>query len=317
MVALLKGLLGKSNRPIVINGKLLCQGRNPVVVSLLNYRVVFSVLGSNEEIASEAGENMITQVIKDYGSRYDEILSGARGIVADEVSASVDTFTGAVILETPAYQALSREDMHRVGVQHSTTVSQLVHDFVAEYTMDYFDSYVYLLNRRIAAQHMPIMVRGHFVSGLFQPLVVGTKAIPSPFVYGENHWFHDILASQEEYLERSMDSTRKLDLSCVAMCDICSTFQTPVIYELDRKVFMLMLELILLSQLNQESSAVLIKKYNHLFKRALYNPEQAARSAGQRLTEEQLADAKHRNAAQLFTDMMDYTTKLRTAIRTV
>lgn len=316
MVAQLKGLLGKTNRPIVVNGKLLCMGRNLVAAHLSNYKLAFDVLGLNQDLSASFGELMINQEIRRFRDAYDEILNGT-GLDADALDMSVDQFTGAVIIETPAYRELIKREMHETGRQYNHTMTALIRQFMVEYTVNWFDNYVYLFNRRIAAQHMPIMVRGHFVAGLYQPLIVGTKSLPSPLLYGANQWFYNLLSGGEEYLERSSDSTRKLDLSCVAMCDVADTFHTPVIYELDRKVWMLMVELVVLSKLSEEATSEVTKKYNFLFRKALYNPLESSRSEGRMLTEEQRDAAIHRNNAQLFSSMVDFVSKMDTQLRTV
>lgn len=317
MVKQLKGLLGKTNRPIVINGSLLSMDRSLIVAHLSNYKVIFETLGSGGlSISADQAEKHMYQKIQAFQEKYDSVLAGT-DIDPTQIIMSVDQFTGAVVIETPSYKELLRKEMHELDKQYSKRISDLTRDFITDYTANWFDSYVYLFNRRIAAQHMSIAVRGHFVAGLYQPLVVGTKSFPSPILYGRNRWLYDIFSGSEEYLERPADSNRRLELSCVAMCDVCSVFNTPVIFELDRKVWMLMIELLLLSKLSEEASTAVIKRYNSLFRKALYNPVNSSRNEGRILTDDQALLAEHHNNAQLFAAMMDYASKIDKQLRTV
>lgn len=316
MVVQLKGLLGKTNRPIVVNGKLLTSGRSPITACLQNYHVTFNVAGTQNEIPSDVADAMITSYLLEFREKYDSVLAGTN-IVTDGVEADVDSFTGAVIIETPSYKRLLEQDMHDLRHQFNQKVTALAHDFIVDYTSNWFDNYLCLFNRRIAAQHMPINVRSHFVSGLYQPLVVGTSKLPSPLSYGCNEWFLNILHNDEEYLETDTGSNRKLNLSCIAMCDIAKAFNTPVVFELDRKVWMLMVELLLLSKLDDAASSMMVRRYQHLFQKAVYDPLQNSRSEGRILTEDQKRDAVHRSSAQLFSAMMNYATKLNTQLATL
>ena len=293
MVTQLKGLLGKNKRPIVVNGELLKNGRNLVVACLNNYKVEFSLLGTNTEWSVEKGTTFINERISKFVSDFGGILG--KDIGADEATAYVDAFSGAVIIETLSYQALSAEHMHDRNVQHAPQVAQLLTRFLAEYTYNYMDIFVYLFNRRIAASHAPIITRGHFVAGLFQPLIVETKALRSPLSFGGNAWVLDIFAEQAEWLERSQDYARGLNLNCVASCDIASVFGVPVVTQMDRKNWMLMLELCLLTQLEKERGLQLRDWYGLIFNSIIESDAQRG----------------------LFAAMMDYTNKLRTGVRVV
>ena len=63
MVVQLKGLLGKTNRPIVVNGKLLSMGRSPVTACLQNYHVTFNVLGTQNELPNDVADLLMAQQI--------------------------------------------------------------------------------------------------------------------------------------------------------------------------------------------------------------------------------------------------------------
>ena len=74
-------------------------------------------------------------------------------------------------------------------------------------------------------------------------------------------------SGREKYIERGSDYPRKLDLSCVAMCDIAEVFNTPVIRELDRKYFMFMSFIVVLDQLDKDYSNKLALKYPNMVER--------------------------------------------------
>lgn len=294
MVTLLKGLLGKVKRPIIVNGKLLTVGRSQVVVGLTNYHVVFSVLGSGDELDTEAGETLIKKSLQQFSEQFGAILDGSDIVDSQEsLDAFVDSFTGAIVIESQTYRAIYAERMHESGTQHRPEVALLVKDFVTYYTNCWMDIYVNLYNRRIGSPHSPIATRAHFVAGFFQPLLISSAALRSPLEFGQNEWFYQIFSDSEEFLERSHDYVRNLSLSCVAMCDIANCFNVPVVTELDRLDWVLMCMLVLLSQLDKDASVELSKRYGSIFKRIMGRKESVV----------------------LFSSMMDYANKIRTAVR--
>ena len=294
MAVQLKGLLGKTPRPIIVNGKVICVGRSPVLASVHSFKEIYEVSGSNKELGEETGNLFIMQALRQFQTKYGEILQGT-GYSSEEVQGRVDSFTGAIVVNSSAFQLLYEEEHHSANAQHTAKVRQLLRDFMAEYIADYYDTYIYFLNRRVAAQHMPSIVKAHFTHGLFQPLIVGTSEIKSPFLFDENIWLYDAFHSAEEHLERKEDNARKLNLSCIAMCDIASAMNTNIVRELDRREFMLMMCLCALSQLDQKASQELANKYGSVLQKIM----------------------GEKSRVELFSAMMKYATTARTSLKVV
>lgn len=269
----LKGLLGKTKRAIVVNGQLLRVGRHQIVASLSNYRAEYSLAGSSETL-TEAKFTTITlnrlrgfdekyAVMRDYDYHQVDEKSDEEAWTQHEIY--VDSYTGAIIIESPVYKTLISPHMHEIGVQHTPQVAEAVLKFVVEYTSNYMDLYMYLFNKRITSPYSSIATRCHFVAGFFQPLMAESQGIQSPFGFGQNKWFYDLFADNEKFLERPYDSPRKLNLSCVAMCDIAHTFDAKVITEMERGKWMLMCLTVLLNQLDMPTALALTKSYGTLF----------------------------------------------------
>lgn len=260
MDAQLKGLLGKVKRPVIVNGRLLMEGRHMIVAGLNNYHAEFMEYGTDTFLSEEWGYRKIDQALAEFDKQY--VTSGWKQ--AERVDSYVDTYSGAVVIETPLYQTLSSIDTHAVSVQYNAADKAKVLEFASDHISNYYDIYLYLYNRRIAAQHMSIMARSHFVAGFYQPLVVESQGITSPLGYGENSWFHAMLGNGEKYLEHATDSIRKLNLSCIAMCDIAGVFGVAPIQEFDRKRWMLLCCLVMLSQLDPAKAKALSQKYGRM-----------------------------------------------------
>lgn len=317
MDAELSVLLGKAARPVVLNGKLLCVDKSPVLVSRSAYQVEYKVAGTGLYLPQERGEELIATQVSSFNDVYGEILNGTGMATTGFNPATIDSFTGAIILESKAFTEISRAELHDGTTQFQPRTAKLLRQFITEYTENWFEIYLYLFNRRISAQHMPFSVRSHFVAGLFQPLMIETKSLKSPLSYGENRWFYNIFREYEEFLTLSGDNDKRVSLSCVAMCDIANIFRAPVMFDLDRKVWVFIMELLLLKQLDDNSSHRMIQRYSRLFSRASYNAEAALRRQGRLLTDEELEFARHQNYAQLFARMTDYTSHLLTQLRMV
>lgn len=271
MVAQLKGLLGKSPRPIVVCGRPLMEDRALITASLENYRVVFKNSRYGNTIDTETGVARLEKAVQLFESDFGSILQGYhRGKGNDEevqVHACVDSFTGAVIIETDAYRELIKQRLHSSEIQLSAKQEVLVRKFAVYHLQNYCEVFTLLLNRRIVAQHMPIIIKCHMVKGLFQPLIVETANLPSPFKYDENKWLYELLRASEVFLERQEDGVRKLNFSCIAMCDIATAFGTVPVQELDRRAFIVMLTLVCLSQLDQAASQETFKRFGYYTQR--------------------------------------------------
>lgn len=263
MVKLLKGLLGKTKKAVVVNGRLLSVDRKHVTAFMNNYRIEFEVMGTGQALNTDQGINLIVKELKEFNERYAGIVLDSQA--QDYIEAFVDAYTGAVVIENTAYKMLYDRANHAVGVQCMAVHERYLRQFISEYTFNYMDSFVFLLNRRIAAQHMSMQVRGHFVAGFYQPLVVDTVGTASPFTFGEHAWFRQIFEPYEKHLEHTSDSNRKLELSCVASCDISAIFGCPVVPQLERDRWMFICLVVALSQLDKEQSLNLTRRYGRMF----------------------------------------------------
>lgn len=317
MAVELSVLLGGVKRPVILNGQLLCVDRTPVLVSRPAYHVEYKLAGTDKYVSADDGEELIASKSAAFVRKYGDILSGTNSNPAEYLPASVDSYTGAIVLETKAFSEISRVDLHSGEFQLAKTTADLIKQFAAEYTENWFEIYLYLFNRRLSAQHMPYSVRSHLVAGLFQPLVVETRNILSPLRYGENQWFYNIFKEYEENLSLLGDNDKRISISCVAMCDIADIFRVPPMFNLDRNVWMFIVELLLLRQLNGEAAVQMTRRYPRLFSKASYNAEVSLRRQGRLPTQEELDFASHQNYAQLFASMTDYALKLNTQLRMV
>lgn len=295
----LKGLLGKTKRAIVVNGQLLKAEKRRVVVSLNRYRTEYALMGTSTVYSEEKGDKLILNRIAEFDQRY-RIMSDLKAVPSlnspdeeNQFEIYVDPYTGAIIIESPTYKALYSPHMHEIGVQHTPQVAEAVLSFVREYTINYMDLFLHLFSRRISSPYSPISTRCHFVAGFFQPLMVESSAIRSPFSFGQHKWFYDLFADEEKFLERSYDSSRKLNLSCVALCDIASKFNAKVIPEFKREVWMFMCLFTILNQIDKEDALQLRNAHDRLFQGIM-------EGADERL---------------LLANMMQYVDRIRKAVR--
>lgn len=305
MVSGLNVLLGKVGRPVVVNGKLLTQGKTPILISRPNYSREYRLTGAGYTPVN--GDAAIKKVVQEFTERYQQVIPGSDLEALQQFLPPVlDSFTGAIVLETVLFHEMAKPELHDGTQQFQAGVYELLRAFVAEYTENWFEVYIYLFNRRIAAQHMPFSVRGHFVSGLFQPLMVETKQIISPLSFGENKWMYSVLQPYEEYLHLPGENDKRISLSCVAMCDIASVFGTVTMFELDRKLWVFLVVLMLLLCLEDSRSSAFANKYPRLFSQVLANPRLTLERQGRLLTAEEQDNLSHREYATLFAHMTNY-----------
>lgn len=317
MDAGLNVLLGKVGRPVVLNGKLLCFEKSPLLVSRPGYSREYRVVGKDIYFSAEQGDQMIAEQSDEFAWKYESLLAGTGVDPAELLPPTLDSFTGAIVLENSAFHEISKLELHDGSRQFQPAVSKMLTDFVVEYTVNWFEIYLYLFNRRISAQHMPYSVRGHFVAGLFQPLIVETRSIRSPLSYGENQWFHQIFRDYEEQLRLPGESDRRLTLSAVAMCDIATVFRVPSMFNLDRKLWVFMMELLLTLRLAPEVSSEMSRQYSRLLSRVLSNPRAVLERQGRLLTAEERVLLEHQDYAALFSSMTDYVMHMNQQLRTV
>ena len=308
METLLKSLLGKTKRPIIINGSLAKLGdRSPIFASLSGYALLFETSGVQSVVIDT--DNMLAAIqneLNEWDAKYNlpALVNVAKGY---DYLFRVDNFTGALIIQSPLFQVMADPANHGQGKQQQQSVQDAFAQFLADYTADYFEVFLYLLNRRITAQHMPVKVKGHLTGGFFQPVIVETEYIRSPFSYPAFDWLVGMLVQRSIVLEHHADSNRRLDLTCIAMCDLAECFglQLPVV-ELDKRVFLLMLCMTALSRLDMERANALGKKYGKLFALAVTSPlEKATRDQSRILTDEERRRLSLRNNPELLSRMMD------------
>lgn len=310
-------LLGKVGRPVVLNGKLLCFEKSPLLISRPSYSREYRVAGKDICFNAEQGDQLIAQQSEEFALKYGALLAGTGVDMAELLPPTLDSFTGAIVLESTTFHEISKLELHDGSRQFQSAVTKMLTDFVVEYTVNWFEIYLYLFNRRIFAQHMPYSVKGHFVAGLFQPLLVETRSIRSPLSFGENQWFYQIFRDYEEPLRLPGESDRRLSLSAVAMCDVATVFRVPTMFNLDRKLWVFMMELMLTLRLAPDVSSAMSQQYSRLLGRVLSNPRATLERQGRLLTAEEQARMEHLDYATLFSSMTDYVMHMNQQLRTV
>lgn len=277
MVSQLKGLLGKSGRPIIVCGKLFTADRLPFTIRLENWHTVFELPNYSDVISVETCDKQLEKMVMDFERTYGRLFAGYRENSNEvQIFNFVDPFTGAVVVETQTYRELVDERLHDQSIRYTAEQERLARQFNVQQLQNYFEIYLNLMNRRLVAQHMPMLIKSHMVKGLFQPMIVETAGIISPFKYGENQALFGVLRPFETYLERKDESIRKLNFSCIAMCDIASAFGIQPIKELDRRNFMVMMTLAMLSKWSQDASQFFYQRYGYFTTRIRENSDEFA-----------------------------------------
>lgn len=296
MVRHIRGLLGKFGRPMIVCGQLVIHNHSIVLASLDNYHVYFRTQ-DGEILEVEGVESLLTNIIVEFERKYAQMRLGFKQEHVDlensaiaNVEASADMFTGAIVIRSALYREMSKLELHSHDVQLSAKQAELVREFAVEFIENYYHIYCTMFHRRIVAQHMPMQVKAHFVKGLFQPLIVETDLIRSPFKYGENEWIYALFKPCEVYLERKEHSVRKLNLSCLAMCDVARIYNTDVVTEMDKRQFLLLLCMSCLHVLDIERSVALTARYKRVYNSIL------ATESGKNLMSQMInyAESSHR-----------------------
>lgn len=290
MGSLLSEYLSSKGKPLICNGKLLMYGRQLIFArESTNYTVMFTVASRNNksgggvEINLTTGEGTTPQAEGDSADNtlteekvieslldFDRKYAAAWGrseadVHPDKISCAVDTYTGAVVLESELYhKMMDPYEFHRVDRNYSEAAQKVRAELLLEYINNYFDIYTYLFNRRLMATHVSPFVKGHLVAGLFQPIICSTELIRSPLEYpaadslmsilkGQALGLQDTAGNIEIILEPNENSNRGLRLTCVSTYDFVNRFRgtgttdgtTPqkllVPKQLDKRVFMFIL----------------------------------------------------------------------------
>lgn len=268
MVNQLNSLIsGTVRRPIIINGKLVALGTQMLMVRRDNYKVVFlKVDNGHTEVEVPDGDAILDKLADEFNARYGALV-GYNKEAMETFTTSVDPFTGAMILKNGVYTAMldKNDEMHLHDglAQFSPEHQKVITDFEVEFITNYFEIYVSLLNRRIMSSHIPMKIKSHLVAGLYQPLVVQTKGIDCPLRMSRFNWFFQYINSpsqREELLESMNETSRGLELSVIAMCDLRSKFDTPLVRELNRVHFMYILYMGLLDSIKDHGAVDLAVK---------------------------------------------------------
>lgn len=149
------------------------------------------------------------------------------------------------------------------------------------------------------------MVRAHFVHGLYQPLVIGTELVPSPFAYEECSWVERVYGRQSKTLE-SVASQRHVDIQCISMADIKDRLKLEfVVRDLNRRTFMFMLIYLSLAMLGSNALDEFSSRYAVLYQDALRNPYLYSQTKGIVLSEEEMEDAQYHSNGILFRRMLE------------
>lgn len=273
---LLGGLLSdKVKRPIIVNGKLFTTPKGQIVYVKMGagYRVNFFTSTSRNldaEDILEDGEELLGKMIEEFNEKYKVFATDKVTLL--EFNANIDSFTKAVVLHSGLYDVLLDIDdvnhLHDGTRQFREDMQTKLAEFLTDSFINYFEVYVLLLNKRLMGGHLPIIVKGHLVAGLYQPLVVQTRYIRSPLKFGEFKWFFDYLNSPEdceEYLERVMQTSRSLDLSVISISDLQAKFGVPNIRELKRVHWLFILMLVLIRRYSSDGRKRFVARYQRLY----------------------------------------------------
>lgn len=276
MVAQLSGLISDTvKRPLILNGKLVTKDNVPLRVKMgAGYHIVFTTTsaGKKEEatFTEEEGEKMLTDAAVAFIDKYGAIGSDTSASWAG-FQANIDPFTQAIVLKNNLYDILrdkySERHLHDGTSQFPPAVQSLISAFVEEQIVNYFEVYINLINRRLMSGHMPTIVKGHLIAGLYQPLLVQTKHIDCPLMFGEFDWFLNYLnkpTQTVEYLGHQQETNRGLDLSVIAMSDLRERLKTPIVRDMDRNHWMFILYSTL-SRYILGGESLLMRRYGRIY----------------------------------------------------
>lgn len=275
VVRQLSGLISDTiKRAVIINGKLVTnKGRTVYVKMASNYHISFlTVLPNKEEVELPEGDMLLDSIAAEFNEKYKSLANGNEDLLI-HFQANIDSFTQTVVLKNGLYNFLidkgDENHLHDGTRQFQEDAQVLLKEFVVESIINYLEIYIFRIGRRLTGGHMPAIVKGHLVAGLYQPLVVQTKHIECPLKFGELSWFLNYLNSPEsveEYIERTQETKRGLDLSVIAISDLNAKFSTPIIRELNRVHWLFILYASILGRLDQNGSSRFIAKYQNLYK---------------------------------------------------
>lgn len=225
MASLLSERTGEKGNPVIYNGKLLMYGKRRVLVKSDrqgNFKPVFFVRAAKDEIINlTTGEGMpnggedpetgaslrlneakLLDMTLEFDRKYAPVwFRDPASCTTDTIEASVDTCTGAIVLESELYRrTMEPESFHRVDKAYKPEEIRVRAELLLEYIDNYYDIFTHLLNPRLNATSTPFYVKGHLVAGLFQPIRIATDKVRSPFDYPILSPFSSILNGKMEGL---------------------------------------------------------------------------------------------------------------------
>lgn len=274
LVNQLNGLVqNKIRRPVILNGKLLMKDKALVTLRREKYRVVMACFpnGRGEVIIDEPDE-VFNEAADVFNRKYLGILEGRSFEDLTSFSSSVCPFTGAVILKNKLYDFYVDKDniqhLHDGQLHFKPEIQKLITEFDKEFIVNYYEIFSILMNRKLTGSHMPMFIKGHLVSGLYQPLVIASKEIDCPLNLGEFSWFHEYLQIpnlDEVRLESMQETTRGLELTAIAMCDYAQKFNVKIATELNRIYFLFVLYAVLLDMLESGAASLMVNRFAKIY----------------------------------------------------
>lgn len=252
--------LGELPRSIIVNGQVVTHHNSLILVQNVKHKLQY--LAPDKTVQDTATcDGLIRSMFK--GNMYAECVNSSAQ-QAERFQQDIDPFTGSVVIRSKGFINFQETCMSQQDPTLTREEKIFWSNLSNTYIRDYYETFRILLQRRLG-QKMPYHVRGRLVKGLYQPIVVATPYIVSPFAFPENEWFLDMFNGAIDVPCKSSDNQRRLDLSCVSMWDYCRTLNTPIVQELDFKVFMLANCLALLSHSQNRTAAnAFHAKYQHL-----------------------------------------------------
>lgn len=263
---------GSVRRPIIINGKLVTTNGKMLFVRRDNYRIMFLTIGANySEVPVDDGDDILEAYAKEFNEEFGSFVK-FNGVAISTFAASIDPFTGAVILKNGLYTTLLDKNdalhLHDGMSQFQGENLALINKFVTTQIINYVEIFTALMSRRLMSSHTPMKIKGHLVSGLYQPLIVSSKGVDCPLVSTRFRWFLQYINrgnQLEEYLEGMDDTARGLTLSVIAMSDLQKVFGTRLVRNLNRVHFVFMMYLILIGTVDPSARKEMIKTHSALY----------------------------------------------------
>lgn len=296
MVSLLRSSLGSHKVPVILNGELLQYQQSYLLASFDHGKAVFTPYKSilspeilpyhldlTQEEKEDAKKNLTTlneeafmalyrdkqqSFFKKYASHYLNKPQDEWGI---EISS--DPFTNALVITCAAFRDLIDERKHSGALQFTAEQRTVLNNFIVEYAVNWFYIFVNLINRKLSARNMTVKVRGHFIGGLFQPLIVSTDELPCPLQFGQFNWIiAELFSDKQTTLSNFGSKERPAHITAVAMTDLAKTFNCQAIPNMDRKNFVLMVLSAAALSVDKSSHALFASRYGPIFSRIVKSP---------------------------------------------